>query len=340
MRRRATLRVLALPLCVAALHACEQAFAPEPPLPTIAELGDPVLGRLAFETECAGCHATRDGFDLAFFAFTDTTIVRRAVAHVDTASAFDIVAYVRTLPVVPASQDVRLFQPGGVLLSSDLQFAERLFGADTWPAGLSANELRAIDPLQTPVAVAFPIWSVEEDNLDWMPDDPLEDGVLDYRSGLPEVALDMYYSAGSLHRLEGAVSALRAAERDPHSAGAPCVVDPLARLQPEVCFETRRWIASLGAQHMLREGMSSPMSDVVHDVWWDVGNAARKSIQRGTPIDHALENWVSWMWAGWAFNPDGHSFRPDTLGSRVRRLRLSAPLRTPGRGAHALGRGA
>src|SRR5438128_3225954 len=45
------------------------------------------LGQIAFEQSCSPCHASRDGFDLAMFGFTDTTIIRRAVKHVDTATA-------------------------------------------------------------------------------------------------------------------------------------------------------------------------------------------------------------------------------------------------------------
>ncbi|MBI4513785.1 MAG: hypothetical protein HY702_06705, partial [Gemmatimonadetes bacterium] len=70
-------------------------------------------GHAAFVASCAPCHSTRDGFDLAFFAFTDTTIVRRAVNHVDTATALDIVAHIRSLDVKPVTRHVRPFQPRG-----------------------------------------------------------------------------------------------------------------------------------------------------------------------------------------------------------------------------------
>jgi mono/diheme cytochrome c family protein len=62
-------------------------------------LADVRLGKQAFEQSCSGCHASRDGFDLKVFGFSDTTIVRRAVHHVDTVTARNIVAYIRTLEV-------------------------------------------------------------------------------------------------------------------------------------------------------------------------------------------------------------------------------------------------
>ncbi len=64
----------------------------ESPMGPAGTPANPLLGRSAFARECAQCHAAADGFDLAFFSFTDTTIIRRAVKHVDTATARDIVS--------------------------------------------------------------------------------------------------------------------------------------------------------------------------------------------------------------------------------------------------------
>src|SRR5687768_9145717 len=94
---------------------------PEPPLADVA------TGRVAFSTVCAACHSSRDGFDLAFFGFPDSTIVRRAVFHVDSAVARDIAAHVRTLGSAGAPRTARIFQPGGVILAGDVAFATSLF---------------------------------------------------------------------------------------------------------------------------------------------------------------------------------------------------------------------
>ncbi|HEX9108963.1 MAG TPA: hypothetical protein VF832_17070, partial [Longimicrobiales bacterium] len=141
--------------------------------------GDAVRGSAAFAASCSGCHASGDGHDLAFFNFTDTTIIRRAVKHVDTLTAYDIVAHIRALGVRPASETVRLFQPGDEVLAGDVAFATRLFGADAWPAALTSAGLAAIDPKTVEVAVPFPHWSDEHANTDWMPDSALPASILD-----------------------------------------------------------------------------------------------------------------------------------------------------------------
>ena len=276
---------------------------PEPPIQ-----GDATLGEAAFLAECASCHSTRDGFDLAFFAFPDTTIVRRALGHVDTATSNDIVAFIRTLRVLPTDREFRVFQPGGFRISGDANFATNLFGADSWPADLTTEQLAQIDPLDVPIALDFPLWSFEFSNLDWMPEVPIAEPLLDYPTevGVGRSYLESYYRTRSLEDLFGAVLALRIAERDPNNPDAPCVMEPFDRFRALDCFEARRWIATLVAQHMLRTNTSEPISPVLHDGWWDVGNAARRSRQ-STPIENATRNWAVWMYVGWAFEPDRHA---------------------------------
>ncbi|MEJ2335098.1 MAG: hypothetical protein P8Y26_05625 [Gemmatimonadales bacterium] len=274
--------------------------------------GDAIAGAVAFVENCGTCHAAKDGFDLAFFAFPDTTIVRRAVMHVDTVTALDIVAHIRTIDVRMADRTTRVFQPLDAVLASDLEFALDVFGADRWPADLTTNGLLAIDPRTVGVAVGFPIWSVEETNVDWMPERPISDALLDFDGGSARFALDRYYTTRSLDDLARAVVALRIADRSFENADAPCIEDPsaddpLALFQAESCFEARRWTSTLVAQHMLRTGLQVPVSPVLHDVWWDVGNAARRAAQRRDDFDNAVENWASWMYLGWSFAPQQHA---------------------------------
>ncbi len=88
---------------------------------------------------------------------------------------------------------------------------------------------------------------------------------------------------------------------------APCVFDEPTRVDYRECFEIRRWTATLVAQHMLRHGMSDPIHPTLHDTWWDVGNAARKSRQSDVHLDNAEMNWASWMYLGWMFDPGRHA---------------------------------
>ncbi len=265
-----------------------------------------VRGEVAFLGECAQCHASQDGFDLAFFQFADTTIVRRAMAHVTEDTALDIVAYIQSLDTEYASRHLRPFQPGEALLPDDRSFAVRLFGMDGVPAQLDAEGLRQIDPLEVAVAVPLPQWSIEESNLDWMPDQELPDGILDDRASLASLRLAQYYDEPSTEHLIHTVAALRGADRRMDSPSAPCLLNEPARVDHQRCFEVRRWTASLVGQHMLRHGMEEPIHAILHDAWWDVGNVARKAFNSDVPLENAEMNWASWMYLGWIFEPGRH----------------------------------
>ena len=307
-----------------ALISCE---AYSPTSPAVSEtplelLGDPIRGSIAFENNCSSCHASRDGFDLALFSFTDTTIIRRSLGHVDMSTSLDIVAHIQRLqvriphqlgigrPTETRGVESSPFQPGGRRLGTDYAFAINTFGADQWPADLTSEDLRRIDMRRTEVAVKFPVWSIEENNLDWMPDEPVPDHLLDYRNGRARNALDKLYRERSVVALMGAVDALSDGDKDRNNPDAPCIMDPISQLRARECFEARRWAASLGAQYMLRYGLDAPVHHDVHDVWWDVGNVARRTVTSSAvrgDIDNGVDNWVSWMWMGWAFEPNAHS---------------------------------
>lgn len=303
---RWTTLILAFPVIAG---ACSDSVSPPrdttPPIQ-----GDPVAGRTAFLAECGTCHTSQDGFDLSFFSFPDSTIVRRAVGHVDTATAHDIVSHINRLRTANMGRDFRLFQPGGAAVFGDGNLGINLFGTDAWPEGLSTEDLLAINPLSVKIALDFPLWSFEESNLDWMPDTPIADALLDWpieNAGAARPHLEAYYATRGLEHLLNATIILRIAERDLNNPDAPCIMDPFDRFQPEACFEARRWIATLGAQHMLRERNAGSLHSIVHDGWWDVGNAARRSRNTDRVIDNAIVNWAQWMYLGWAFEPGRHS---------------------------------
>jgi len=311
---------LLLSLVLIALVGCSDSVRGpvEPGMPN----GDPVFGRFAFEEACSGCHASRDGFDLKTFGFTDTTIIRRAVKHVDSATARNIVAYIRSLAAPRNSENLPLFQPKGVPLGSDLEFATALFGRDAWPAELTNAELAAIDPRKVQIAIRLPIWSDEGSNMDWMPDFPLPAGVLDFSGGLAAGAIAGYSAAPTRDNLLRAVNALRNADRAIANPGAPCIFDDPLRVKFRECFEVRRWTSTLVALYLLRNGMDIDPGFQLHDVWWDVGNAARKSTaDRSVPIANAVENWTSWMFLSWSFDPSRHS--SSYTGGSFRQLGLT-----------------
>lgn len=295
-----------LPFVFVALIGCSDSA--HGPLEPASPKGDAVLGRMAFEQSCSGCHASNDGFDLKTFGFTDTTIIRRAVKHVDTATARNIVAYIQSLSAPRNDEKLRLFQPKSAPLSGDVEFATALFGRDTWPADMTTDQLLAIDPRKVQIAIRLPVWADESSNMDWMPDFPLPAGVLDYSGGLAAGAIAGYRAAPTRENLVRAVNALKSADRASANPEAPCLLEDTLRVKYQECFDVRRWTSTLVALYMLRNGMDLNLGGGVHDVWWDVGNAARKSrADKSVPIANPIENWTSWMFLGWSFDPSQHS---------------------------------
>ncbi len=274
-------------------------IAPPPPA------GDISLGKAAFERDCASCHTSHDGFDLAYFSYADTTIIRRAVAHVDAATALQIVAYVRWLNTPHVSRGIRVFQPGGSAVASDVQFAVSLFGQDAWPS-LSTAQLKAIDPLATRIAFPLPTWSDESSNLDWMPDVAPAPGILSFNGNRAATALAAYYASPTDANLLAAVRALHAADHDATNSAAPCLFNNASRVNYVACFEVRRWTSTLIAQHMLRMPSPRPLDGELFELWWDVGDAARLSVQAGSAIGNAQTNVVDWLYLGWMFDPSRH----------------------------------
>ena len=315
--------VATLPILLS-IGACSDSFGPAVDAPIT---GDVVAGEAAFLKECSSCHTSRDGADLAFFHFTDTTIVRRALGHVNQSTAHNIVAYIRTLPVPRTNRDLRIFQPADRVLSSDLDFAMELFGEDAWPEDISSAELAAIDTRTQPTAVGFPLWSVEQENIDWMPDRGVSDGILDFNSSAARIDLDRYYAEPTDSRLHAAVAELRRSVNAEDNADALCVLEPEDRTLDafEDCFQALRWIASLSAQHMVRSGSDERMTNAIHNSWWDVGQTIRRSVlQRDVDFPNGEEIWTSWHYLSWSFAPEIHASTYISSGLARRELNRHA----------------
>jgi hypothetical protein len=295
---------LSLLLVLAVAAGCSDSNAVDSSIPK----PDPIVGRLAFEQSCSTCHSSHDGFDVKTFGFSDTTIIRRAVKHVDSATARSIAAYIGTLNAPQTDQTTRLFQPKGAALTSDLDFANALFGRDAWPSEMTSAQLAAIDPRNVQVAIQLPRWADEKSNMDWMPDTPLPAGILNYSGSAATAAIAGYQAAPTKENLVRAVTAIRNADHAIANADAPCLLEDTVRVRYRECFETRRWTSTLVANFMLRNGVDAALGSGLQDVWWDVGNAARKSRNdKAAPIDNAIQNWAAWMFLGWSFDPSQHS---------------------------------
>jgi hypothetical protein len=128
---------------------------------------------------CSSCHAP-DAFDIAGFAFSDTTILRRAHAHLENPDAVKIVALVHAIrkkyniqPLNPMRD--RPLQPGGTVLEGktseerDLAFGKSL--ATTLPilmrdrvdsfekAKKARDEVLAVDARNLKIGIPFNRWS-------------------------------------------------------------------------------------------------------------------------------------------------------------------------------------
>ena len=59
---------------------------------------------------------------------------------------------------------------------------------------------------------------------------------------------------------------------------------------------------------MMRTNQRDGLHRLAHDVFWDVGNTVRRSIVRGKlDPENGLQNWASWMYVGWMFEPGNHA---------------------------------
>lgn len=260
--RRVALSVL---VGTAALAGCEQgATAPESPIATIAA-GDPVAGQVAFVQNCAQCHATRDGYDLAAFGFSSFDVMRRSLGHIDSTTSRNITSYIETLrPGAPLVGTP--FQPSGRVGASDREYWIDALGTSGWPTDLTPEALRGINPRDLKVPLAMPEWSLEGSLEDWMPDTPLPPEVLDFQGGAIRYGLEAYYADPTEANLLAAIEPFAAATETP---GRLCT-----REEPEPCFDARRWMASLGGQHYLRTGQIEDVPVEVARIWWSVGESA------------------------------------------------------------------
>ena len=273
--------------------------------------GDPAMGQVAFVQECATCHASHDGFDLAAFRFSKLNVFRRSLGHVDEQTSKNIAAYIETLrPAV--TFDRAPFQPGDRLGSGNREFWRDAFGTDGFPYDLTPERLRAIDVRGLQVPLAMPEWSIEASTEDWMPDSPLPTQILEYDNARIGTALETYYANPTEPNLLAVLAPFKAATEGP---GLICW-----DYDPDPCFDARRWMASLGAQHYLRQGPDAEVPLDVVQVWWDVGRSAislngetgfegeYEGFDRPTPSTYIIGarwTYLAYSYYPEAFNDDG-----------------------------------
>lgn len=255
-------------------------------------------GLTAFVASCSTCHATRDAFDLAHFGFASTDIVRRALKHVDLQTANDIAAYVKSLGVRRVGRDTRPFQPGTQVLANDQAFWVATFGTKDWPANLTPAALRSINTRALDVPLVLPQWSSESDDTDWLPEVPLTNELLNASSGELAAAIERYYAASTTANLLSAIASFERANSA--TIASVCYGEAGTHPRARECFEARRWMSTLAAQHFLRQGAGSIPIEVA-DLWWSTGQAAVTVYQRER--GHPASMVWGWLYLAYSFAP-------------------------------------
>ncbi len=282
---------------------------------------DARLGKVAFETSCAGCHASGDAFDLAYFSFSDFDVVRRAVKHVDTTTANNIVAYVRSLQVNGVQEATRVFQPGTAVLASDQAFWRDLFGTDQFPEALTSSDLRAVNPRQVSVPVGLLTWSSEGTDLDWMSDDPLPSELLELDDGALDEAIASYREDRTELRLLDFIDVFTRVSTDSTLSASPlCEGEAATHTYPTPCFDARRWASSLAATHYLRRGNVASVPGAVAQLWWDTGEAAVTvwANERRTIEQRRIA--AAWLYLAFSFAPEAFPERSGYLTQHLQTL--------------------
>lgn len=298
-RSLTTLSVLAV--ITASACSSEEAgpIGPPPTLPPTEIVGDIVAGQQAFLAACTECHTTRDGFDLAHFRFPPRDVIRRALGHVDSTTALDIAAYIESLSVRQSTPRVAAFQPGGKIARTDMDFWTAALGTEYWPADLTPQALRAIDPRDIPIPLAFAQWSHEASDEDWLPDQPLPARLLNSGQGEIPASIAAYHADPTEGNLVTVLEIFDAVSKSPSGI--------CTEMDPDRCFNARRWMSSLAAQHYLRVGEPESVPVAVAQVWWDVGESAiqQQTVAR-TAEDRAraFRNGGRWMYLGYSYAPE------------------------------------
>lgn len=275
--------------------------------------GNAELGRVAFMQSCASCHANGAGFDLAYFGFPASDIVRRAVKHVDASTASDIAAYIASLGVSAIGTTTPPFQPGGGVAISDSHFWRELFGTAGWPADMTAERLRAIDLRTTPVPLQMPLWSSEEDETDWLPREPVPEEVLQANDGALAAAIETYHASPGTPALLTAIE--RFVEATPADYGV-CQGEVGAHENSVDCFEARRWMSAFAAIHFLQHEPGAEIPLPVIRLWWSTGEAAVTRYFRYAS-DEPRRTVSAWLYLAFSYAPTAFAEESGYLGQFI-----------------------
>ena len=264
---------------------------------------DTARGEALWGAQCASCHTNKKGWDLANFGFADTTIIRRALQHVNATEAWDIVAHIRSLPRADTmTPSRRPFQPGNVVLASDLEFGVKLFGSDQWPASFTRTQLLAQDPRTIRIALPLPMWSDETSVYDWLPGNNVAGKLPAGVQAAAKPLLDQYETKPSIALAMKVALRIRALAHDKSIPDAPCTYSSdLARYDAQKCVDVGEWTATFLYVEGVRSGDLHGAARLATSEWWETGHLYHKAQQfhRALPMrDQLIAGWMhlGWMW--------------------------------------------
>ncbi len=293
-------------------------------------LGDSASGRVLWLANCQKCHGHRKADDVRFFAYDDSVIVRRALAHVNAQGALDIAAHVRALgPRGPLTPNTWLYQPGSpaVAVASDSMFGVTHMGSDAWPLTWTRDTLLAQNIRNVQIPLTLPTWGDELTRFDWLPGNVNSGQIPDtlLATSFVQNLFTTYYANENMTNAKALAEGLRARGHLMSVADAPCVYldasngDTIAqrRYSPQGCFDLAKWGAAFCYMAGAKKGLSADsILSACEKTWWETGHMAHKAQQFAgrswctvkCQIELRNEQIVAWIYLGsmktWAANND------------------------------------
>jgi hypothetical protein len=279
---------------------------------TVGEIeGDSARGRVAWLASCQSCHTHDKPIDMETFDFPDTAIVRRAMNHVDTTTALDIVEFKKTLGAGgPLTRTTVIYQPGtpATAVANDSLFAVALWGADEWRASITRDSLLATHIKDVRIPITLPLWSDEATAYDWVPgtgpfNGQLRSGVLN--SALVQNALAQYRANPTIQNAGNLAGKISNSAHNEAIPDAPCVYNAsnwqtrFDSTAAQACADHLKW----GANLMYQTGVASGLHpDTIikrsEGVWWETGHMFHKAQQRGRNIELRSLQTCAWIYLG------------------------------------------
>lgn len=257
-------------------------------------------GHQLFLSSCTRCH-THEGQDIVHIQFADSTILRRAVFHNDTAAGMKIIAWLSTISDSTGADTLtptRIpFQPGNRVLTSDAEFGIRLFGQDQWPANLTRDSLLKHNPSNVLVPLRLMPWSDEQSEYDWLggvPDDPLPYGLRHH----PTVQ-NMMNRYDADRTIPNAIALAKRVMNEAHNLSipdAPCrYPDDRANFDGVKCGRVGDWIGTFLYTACLITGDLDGCMPQISGMLWEVGHLYHKAQQFGKFVPERDLQIAGWM---------------------------------------------